>query len=286
MVQCCPSRLELKDEVGTKVSPDDRGRVLKIVMHLKFPELFRLASIMIVVTILFYSPGYPRPDSLLFYSSFFFLVGLSALLSVAGIRDFAARGAQAFGWPTARKVSVSVVAGVVLTFLSAPRPYYPPRVGYPLPFFQTMIFPFGVSFASGSPVAFLVDCAFWVSLVSPAVWFASSTMSRRLRGVGRLEVVGVSAFLTYGSIPFVEGLVLSGVLDPALGTILPAWVLYSPAVGLALYFLPGAVVGILFAIKRYKALGLRVVLASLLLMGLLLLLDVVALILAPPLFGF
>ena len=96
MVQCCPSRLELKDEVGTKVSPDDRGRVLKIVMHLKFPELFRLASIMIVVTILFYSPGYPRPDSLLFYSSFFFLVGLSALLSVAGIRDFAARGAQAF----------------------------------------------------------------------------------------------------------------------------------------------------------------------------------------------
>ena len=77
-------------------------------------------------------------------------------------------------------------------------------------------------------------------------------------------------------------LVFSGVLDPALGTILPAWVLYSPAVGLALYFLPGAVVGILLAIKRYKALGLRVVLASLLLVGLLLLLDVLALMLAPP----
>src|SRR2546422_10449315 len=107
-------------------------------------------------------------------------------------------------------------------------------------------------------------------------------MSRRLKSVSRLEAIGVSAFLTYGSIPFIEGLVYSGVFDPALGTILPAWVLYSPAVGLALYFLPGAVVGILLAIKRYKALGLRVVLASLLLVGLLLLLDVLALMLAPP----
>jgi len=77
----------------------------------------------------------------------------------------------------------------------------------------------------------------------------------------------------------------SGVPDPALGTILPAWVLYSPAVGLALYFLPGAVVGILLAIKRCNALGLRVVLASLLLVGLLLLLDVLAFILARPSVG-
>src|SRR5712691_3254702 len=265
-----------------QVTPDNRG-ALEIITRLRFPEFFRLASIMIVVAILFYSYGYPQPDSILFYSVFFFLVGLSALLSVAGILDFTARGEHVFGWPSAGKVSVSVVAGAVLTFLSAPYPpYYPPRVGFPLPFSHTVISRFGGAFTSGSPVAFLVDYAFWLCLAFPAVWFASSTLLRRLKGVGRLEAIGVSAFLTYGSIPFIEGLVSSGVLDPALAPILPAWLLYSPAVGLAFYFLPGAVVGILLTIKKYKALGLTVVLASLLLVGLLVLLDVLALILAPP----
>src|SRR2546425_8581969 len=175
------SRLKLKNEVVTKVSSGNRRGVLEIIARLGFSELFRLASIIIVVAILFYSYGYPQPDSILFYSFSYFLVGLSSLLSVAGIRDFTTRGEHAFDRQTAGKVSVSVVTGVVLTFLSAPRPYYPPRVGFPLPFFQTMIFPGEESFASGSPVAFLVDCAFWVSLAFPAVWFARSTMSRRLK---------------------------------------------------------------------------------------------------------
>ena len=108
------------------------------------------------------------------------------------------------------------------------------------------------------PVAFLVDCAFWVSLAFPAVWFASSTMSRRLKEVGRLEAVGFTAFLIYGSSPFIGGLVYPGIFDTALATVLPAWVVYSPAVGLALIFLPGAVAGIILAIKRYKTLGLTI----------------------------
>src|SRR3989442_12069391 len=122
------SRLKLKNEVVTKVSSGNRRGVLEIIARLGFSELFRLASIIIVVAILFYSYGYPQPDSILFYSFSYFLVGLSALLSAAGILDFATRGEHAFGWPTAGKIRVSVVTGVVLTFLSAPRPYYPRRV--------------------------------------------------------------------------------------------------------------------------------------------------------------
>jgi len=110
-------------------------------------------------------------------------------------------------------------------------------------------------------------------------------MSRRLKEVGRLEAVGFTAFLIYGSSPFIGGLVYPGIFDTALATVLPAWVVYSPAVGLALIFLPGAVAGIILAIKMCNALGLRVVLASLLLVGLLLLLDVLAFILARPSVG-
>jgi len=256
--------------------------------RLSFAKLFRLDSLIFIVAVLFYKSslvcGSRQPDSILFYSFFYFLIGLSLVLSVAGVADLAKDPQHPFGWRTAEMVSISVVVGVALTFLSASLfPYYPAQIGFPLPFSQTMISNFGQSFTSKSPIAFLVDCVYWVSLVYPAGWFANLALSGRLKEVGRLDGIGVSAFLTYGSIPFIGALTAGDtVLTTALTVILPNWLVYSPAIGLALIFLPSVLVGILLTIKGYKALGMAVVLTSFFLVGLLLLLSFLAHMLAPP----
>ncbi len=261
--------------------------------YLSFSKLFRLASLVFIVTILFYRSsltcGSRQPDSASFYTLFYSMLGLSVFLSAVGIIDFAKHSPpqqqqrRPFDLRTAVMVNISLVVGVALTFLSASiLSSYPTSVGFPLPFYQTTIYPFGQSVTSKSPLALLADCIFWVSLVYPVVWFAKSVSSGRLKEeVGRLEGVGVSAFLTYGSIPFMWFIFGNSIVSSTIGPIISYWAYYSPVFTMATVFLPSAVVGIMLTKKGYKKLGVTVALASLILIGLIFPISALAQMLGP-----
>ncbi len=161
------------------------------------------------------------------------------------------------------KICGSVVAGFALTLISAPYPPYGvfemSYTGFPLPFSTTVYATSSVT--HGNPVAFMIDCAFWIALAFPAVWFAGSVIQGKLRAVGRLEGVGAAAFLTYGIYPGWEALLSLGFFNSTLAAIGPLLILFF-------FFLPTAVVGTLSVVRGNKTLGLTVVLASMLFVSL------------------
>lgn len=248
--------------------------------RLSLAEPIRLASIVFIFAVLFYRSsltcGNLGPDSLSFYAVFYSMLGLCVFLSMLGIKDFARhlppqqqhQQQPLFGWRTAGMVNISVILGVALTFVSASMlSSYPTSIGFPLPFYWEIIYRFGDSVISTSPIAFLADCVFWVSLAYPVVWFVNSALLGKLKEVGWLEGVGVSAFLTYGSIPFMWMVFGNSVVSSTIGPTISYWAYYSPVFTMSTVFLPSAVVGIMLTKKGYKKLGVTVALASLVLIS-------------------
>src|SRR2546427_912876 len=102
--------------------------VLGPTKRLAFSGLFRLASTLFVVAILSYtflhSLNGAQPNSVFFYLFCYSLAGLSVALASGGIVDMAVHGGYTLDRLTASKICASVVAGIVLTFISAPYPPY------------------------------------------------------------------------------------------------------------------------------------------------------------------
>lgn len=246
--------------------------------RLTFANLFRLGSLLFVVAILsyilFYSINGARPNSFAFNLFCYSLAAFGVALASGGVVDLFTHRRFTFDWWMTGKTSVSVIAGLALTLLSAPYPPYGAfelsYTGFPLPFAVTF---YGLisSFTSVNPMAFLIDCIFWIALSYPAVWFVTSATTGDLRAVGRLEGVGAAAFLTFGPIPGWEALISTGAfssLPRAIGPVGSTFVLF---------FLPGLLVGTLISARGYRVLGYTMVLACLLFVSLLTLATLAAL---------
>jgi len=227
-----------------------------------FANLIRLGSVIFVVAVLFYvlfhSINGAQPNSLAFYLFSYSLAALGVAFVSGGVVDLVVHRRYAFGWWTAGKTLASAVAGVGLTLISAPFPPYGifeiSYAGFPIPFSSSTTL-IGETFTTGYPQAFAIDCAFWIALAYPLVWFVGSVATGRLNLVGRLEGLTVAASLTYDVYP---GWVV--LAESAIG-----YSLYqvSPWSFLAFFFLPSFIVGALIAAKGNRRLGLTIVLASL-----------------------
>jgi hypothetical protein len=234
--------------------------------------LLRLGSLVFIVAVLtyvlFYSINGAQPNSFAFYLFCYSLAGLGVALAMGGVADLVIHRRFVFDRGRVGKATVSLVAGLAMTYFSSRYPPYGMQgttyTGFPLPFAATS---YG---ATGSPpttfaypLALLVDGIFWIALSYPAIWLAGSAISRDLRRVGRLEAVGAAAFLTYGLYPGWEALFSTGVFSSIFAAIGPI------GAQLILFFLPGLLVGTLLAVKGHFRLGYTVVLASLLFISLL-----------------
>jgi hypothetical protein len=225
-----------------------------------------LFVVAVLVYVLFYSINGAQPNSFAFFLFCYSLAGLSIALASGGIVDLVIHRRYSFDRWTVGKASLSVVAGLALTFFSAP---YPPfgafelsYTGFPLPFSVTLTATTSSYFTSFNPIALLIDCIFWIALTYPAVWLLGSTITGGLKSVGRLEAVGAAAFLTYGPYPVWKALISAGVFSSLFSAIGPFGTL------LFLFLFPGLLAGILLAVRGHKRLGFTVVSASLMFVSL------------------
>jgi len=238
--------------------------------RLTFANLFRLGSILLVVAVLFYvlfgSINGAQPNSFAFFLFCYSLAGFSVALAFGGVVDLVINRRFRFDQWTVGKTSVSVVAGLVLTFLSAPYPPYGitgvTYTGFPLPFAVASSGATISSSTSFNPMALLVDCIFWIAISYPEVWLFGSAITGGLRSVGRLEAVGAAAFLTYGPYPVWKALITAGVFSSLFTAIGPFGTL------LFLFSFPGLLAGILLVARGHRRLGFTVFSASLLFVSL------------------
>jgi len=225
-----------------------------------------LFVVAVLVYVLFYSINGAQPNSFAFFLFCYSLAGLSIALASGGIVDLVIHRRYSFDRWTAGKASLSVVAGLALTFFSAP---YPPfgafelsYTGFPLPFSVTLTATTSSYFTSFNPIALLIDCIFWIALAYPAVWLLGSAITGDLRKVGLLEGVGAAAFLAYGPYPLWKVLISTGVFSLLLMALGPFGSL------LVLFLFPGLVAGALLAVRGHRTLGFTVFSAALLFVSL------------------
>jgi hypothetical protein len=240
---------------GITDSPDEH--------YLSFEALFRSASLVFVLGIVFYIFFYSlngnQPNSTAFYFTTYSLMALSAALASGGIVQLVKHREHAYDWSTAGKVLASAVAGIVLMLISAPFPPYGifeiTYTGFPLPFISTTSL-VNETFTTTDPLAFAADCLFWILLVYPAVWFASSVLKRTIRATGPLDAVGLSAFLTYGTYPAWRALVSVGIINGVFESLGPVSIL-------VFFYLADGTLSLLLALRGYRRLGLLLALAGL-----------------------
>lgn len=229
-----------------------------------FANLLRLGSVIFVVAVLFYvlfhSINGAHPNSLAFDLFSYSLGALGVAFVSGGMVDLVVHRGYAFHWSTAGKTCASVVAGVGLTLISAPYPPYGifeiSYTGFPIPFSSSTTL-IGGTFTTGNPLAFAIDCGFWIAIAYPVIWFVGSVATGRLNMVGRLEGVTLAASLTYGVYSGWAVLFFSvSWFSSLLGQVGPVSIL-------VLFFFPSLIVGALIAAKGNRRLGLTIVLGSL-----------------------
>jgi hypothetical protein len=209
--------------------------------------------------VLFYSVNAAQPNSLAFDLFSYSLAALGVAFVSGGMVDLVVHGGLAFHWSTAGKACASAVAGVGLTLISAPFPPYGifevSYTGFPIPFSSTTTL-IGETFTTGNPLAFAIDCGFWIAIAYPVIWFVGSVATGRLNLVRRLEGVTLAASLTYGVYPGWAALVSVSWFSSSLGQVGPVSIV-------GFFFLPSLIVGALIAAKGNRRLGLTIVLGSL-----------------------
>ena len=230
-----------------------------------------MGSLMFVVAVLtyvlFHSINGAQSNSFSFYLFCYSLAGFGVALWSGGVVDLVIHRGTNVDRLTVGKVSVGVIAGLALTFVSAPYPPYgvigTDYTGFPLPFAATL---YGATASPPTsvyyPMALIIDCIFWIVLSYPAVGIVGSVLTRDLKAMGLLEGAGAAAFLTYGLYPVWKGLISTGAFSSMFMAISPVGSF------LLLFFLPGLLVGALLAAKGHKRLGFTVVSASLLFVSL------------------
>jgi hypothetical protein len=111
---------------------------------------------------------------------------------------------------------------------------------------------------------FIVDYAFWLALVYPAISLADSARLGRLRDASRLTSVGVSALLSVGTLVVI---IAFAALDiPSVNATLGY---FGPSLYLGITFLPNAVLGAILVRAGAKELGLTTDLAGLVFLAIL-----------------
>jgi hypothetical protein len=224
-----------------------------------------LFVVAVLFYVLFYSINGAQPNSIAFFLFCYSLAGFSVALAFGGVVDLVVHRRFGFDRWAVGKASVSVIAGLALTFFSAPYPPYGvfelSYTGFPLPFAVT-------SNATASPFtsfnlnALLIDGIFWIALSYPAVWLVGSAITGDLRKAGLLEGVGAAAFLAYGPYPLWKALISTGVFSSLLMALGPFGSL------LILFLSPGLLAGALLAVRGHRHLGFTVFSASLLFVSL------------------